>query len=101
VKKALIISPADNVATALEDIAAGDSVEARFEKKAETLEARESIPFGFKIALTEIPKGGNVLKYGEPIGKASAPIRKGSLVHIHNVEGARGRGDLAKGAAKP
>ena len=100
-KKALIISPADNVATALEDILAGDLVEARLGKNVETLEARENISFGFKIALSDIPKGGNVLKYGEAIGRASAPINKGSLIHIHNVEGARGRGDLAKGDAKP
>jgi len=100
-KKALIIAPADNVASALEDIATGEQVEARLGKKVAVLEAREDIPFGFKIALSDIPKGGDVVKYGEAIGKASAPIEKGSLVHIHNVEGARGRGDLAKGDTKP
>lgn len=100
-KKALVIAPNDNVASALEDIIAGDRVEARLGKKVEILEAREDIPFGFKIALTDIQKGCDVVKYGEVIGKASAPIKKGFLVHIHNVEGARGRGDLVKGGTTP
>lgn len=100
-KKALVMSPMDNVATALEDIASGEQVEARLGNKVETLEAREDIPFGFKIALTDISKGESLVKYGEAIGKASQPIKKGFLVHIHNVEGARGRGDIAKGGRIP
>jgi altronate dehydratase small subunit len=94
-KRALVISPGDNVATALEDILPGDVVEVKLAGKVETLEAREEIPFGFKIALKDIPVGEKVIKYGEVIGKASTQIKRGSLVHIHNVEGTRGRGDLA------
>jgi altronate dehydratase small subunit len=37
-----------------------------------------------------------VLKYGESIGVASSDIQMGQLVHVHNLEGARGRGDLAE-----
>jgi altronate dehydratase small subunit len=37
-----------------------------------------------------------VRKYGEMIGKASAAIAKGALVHIHNLEGTRARGDLER-----
>jgi altronate dehydratase small subunit len=61
-----------------------------------TLCAIEAIPFGFKIALQEIPQGQIIRKYGETIGMASRPIAKGALVHIHNLEGTRARGDLAK-----
>lgn len=100
-KRALIIASNDNVASALENIVAGEKVEARLGKKVVSLLAREEVPFGFKIALKEIPKGGDVVKYGEVIGKASAAIAEGSLVHIHNVEGARGRGDLVKGGVTP
>ena len=96
-KQALIMKPADNVATALEEIEVGDQIAARLEQEVKTVEARERIPFGFKVALTDIPKGEPVLKYGEVIGKASAHIKKGHLVHVHNVEGTRGRGDLSEG----
>ena len=48
-------------------------------------------------SLQDIPRGGIIRKYGETIGKASLAISKGALVHIHNLEGTRARGDLAKG----
>ena len=38
-------------------------------------------------------KGEHIIKYGEVIGGASADIRKGEYVHIHNLEALRGRGD--------
>lgn len=92
---------ADNVATVLENVAPGEQISASVGLETKILRAEETIPFGFKVALTDIPKGGFVLKYGEVIGKASAPIMKGKLVHIHNLEGARGRGDLIKGGEGP
>ena len=74
------------------------SPETRFEVsgggEVRTLTAVEAIPFGFKIALEEIPPGAIILKYGETIGKAGRPIAKGALVHVHNLEGTRARGDL-------
>lgn len=97
-KRALIISSKDNVATALEDVEAGAIVAARLNQEVVEVPAVEKIPFGFKIALVDIPKGEPVYKYGEIIGRASQPIKKGELVHVHNVEGTRGRGDLAAGA---
>jgi len=93
--RALVISSKDNVATALQDIAAGAMVAARLGQEEVQLQASEKIPFGFKVALADIAKGEAIYKYGEVIGLASKPIKKGELVHIHNVEGTRGRGDLA------
>ena len=95
-RNALILNPEDNVATALENVEGGDEVEARLGKKIQTLKALERIPFGFKVALIDIPKGAIVMKYGEAIGKACRPIEKGRLVHIHNINGTRGRGDLVE-----
>ncbi|MHB9092657.1 MAG: UxaA family hydrolase, partial [Chloroflexota bacterium] len=56
--------------------------------------ALEAIPFGFKVALVDILRGEPIFKYGEIIGRASCPIQQGALVHVHNLEGLRGRGDL-------
>lgn len=94
---ALMLSEADNVATAIEDIDAGTEVPVRLGREVERVKALERIPFGFKMAVADIAKGARVVKYGESIGIASSDIKKGDLVHVHNLEGARGRGDLAKG----
>ena len=97
---ALMLSAKDNVATVLEDIAAGTDVPVRLGKEVRKVKALERIPFGFKIAIVDIAKGTEVVKYGESIGIASLNINKGNMVHIHNLEGARGRGDMAKGGSK-
>lgn len=94
VRRALIMHPTDNVATAVEEIQVGETV-AVPGAEALSLTAAERIPFGFKIALTEIPKGEIIRKYGETIGTAGVAIGKCTLVHVHNLEGTRARGDLS------
>ena len=95
-KRALIMHPSDNVATAVEEIQAGEEVLVPSGKEHLMLTAAEAIPFGFKIALTDIPRSDVIRKYGETIGTAGTRISKGTLVHIHNLEGTRARGDLEK-----
>jgi altronate dehydratase small subunit len=95
-KRALIMHPKDNVATAVEEINPRDQVQISRGQEAQALTAVETIPFGFKIALEDIPQGAVILKYGDTIGKAGRPIAKGALVHIHNLEGTRARGDLER-----
>jgi altronate dehydratase len=85
----IVISDADNVATALEALDAG-----RILVETGSLTVREPIPRGHKIALRPIPSGSEVMKYGSPIGLATADIPAGAHVHTHNVSSARGRGDL-------
>jgi len=91
VNAVLVISERDNVATALEPLAAGRAIQAG----AQTLVVAETIPRGHKIALCAIPLGQDVVKYGSPIGRASADIAAGTHVHTHNVASTRGRGDLS------
>lgn len=73
----------DNVIVALRDIAKGERVYA-------DREALEEIPAGHKMAIRAIPKGGEVIKYGSPIGIAKEDIRAGQWVHTHNVKTALG-----------
>jgi galactarate dehydratase len=40
----------------------------------------EHIPQGHKVALQDIPQGGNILRYGEVIGFAVRDIRRGSWI---------------------
>lgn len=37
--------------------------------------------------------GETVVKYGESIGIATANIKRGDYVHVHNLDSARARGD--------
>ena len=49
------------------------------------LKSKSEIPFGHKISLCDIDKGGLIYKYGQIIGKATENIKKGSHVHLHNI----------------
>jgi altronate hydrolase len=97
VKAVLVISDRDNVATALEALEPGRHIAV----SSAELVAREAIPPGHKIALTDIAAGQPVVKYGSPIGLASTDIRAGEHVHTHNVASSRGRGDLEVAPAAP
>ena len=45
-----------------------------------------NIANGHKYAVCDIPKGENIIKYGEPIGHAVCDIKKGEHVHSHNMK---------------
>lgn len=95
--KALQLTETDTIATALEEIPAGQTVAIVMNgRETGRLAAREVIPYGFKIAVRAMAAGDAVVKYGHVIGKASRAIAAGDLVHVHNIEGCRGRGDLAR-----
>ncbi|TLS54013.1 D-galactarate dehydratase [Paenibacillus antri] len=83
----------DNVATALEPIEAGAVVKVETDGEAIAVELRESIEFGHKFAVRSIGAGEDIRKYGSVIGAAKGDIRPGEHVHVHNLEGKRGRGD--------
>ena len=95
-KLALKVDDLDNVATIFaNDITDGTVVEVRDKKGTnETIVVIGNVPYGHKIALRDIKKGERIMKYGECIGAASADIKKGEYVHVHNLEALRGRGDL-------
>ena len=91
---ALRLKDDDDVAVALRPLAPGSAVP--FGGAAVTLASE--IPTGHKFATRPIAAGALIRKYGQVIGRASAPIGTGEHVHVHNVEGTRGRGDLAEAA---
>ena len=89
-KRALGLAPEDNVAVALEDIEPGETINVDVKGNgSRTVEALEKIPFGFKVALKDIPGEGDILKYGEIIGRAVCDIKTGAQVHVHNIQGVR------------
>lgn len=95
-KSGLQVNPKDNVATLFaNDINVGDEVVIRDKAgHAETMHTLSAIPYGHKMAVRTIEAGESIIKYGEKIGVATASIKRGEHVHVHNLDSARGRGDL-------
>ncbi len=80
--RALRVDPGDSVATLLDDVHGGETVQVG----AFAVAASADIQRGHKIALQPIAAGAPVLKYGFPIGRATAPIAAGEHVHAHNLK---------------
>lgn len=89
--KYIILTERDNVATALENIPI--DTEVQISPKNSLIKLKQDIQFGHKFALEDISQGERIIKYGETIGLATCNILKGFHVHVHNLEGTRGRGD--------
>ncbi|WP_078393676.1 UxaA family hydrolase [Shouchella patagoniensis] len=89
----VVMRPEDNVATALTFIEKNKRVPLNQGEEV-IIQAEDGIAFGHKFALVNIKKGTDIFKYGEIIGIASSDIDAGDHVHIHNVDGKRGRGDV-------
>ncbi|MDR9382224.1 MAG: UxaA family hydrolase [Natronomonas sp.] len=90
-----VVEPEDNVATALREIEAGETLTIAVGDGTVTIEALTDIEFGHKLALEEMREGETIVKYGKSIGNATEDISAGAWVHVHNVESNYGRGDLA------
>ena len=78
------IHPGDNVATLLQDAAAGDEVTIRGALNAPAVTASAQIRAGHKIALRPIAEGERIIKYGQTIGAATRPVSTGEWVHLQN-----------------
>ncbi|RLE13610.1 D-galactarate dehydratase [Candidatus Aerophobetes bacterium] len=92
-KEAMLISSADNVATALNRLNVGTVISLSTTKGKKQILLKQPIDCGHKFSIKNINKGEPIIKYGEIIGLATEDIPEGYHVHIHNVESRRGRGD--------
>ena len=63
------------------------------------LAARQSVPFGHKIAIRDVASGAPISRYGYPIGVATADIKQGEHVHAHNMRSLLS--PMSAAAAKP
>jgi (2R)-sulfolactate sulfo-lyase subunit alpha len=79
----------DTVAVVVvEGVKAGQSLNGWImdEDKTMTVQARQDIPIGHKVALTDMKPGDTVWKYGIDMGKVVAPIKAGEHAHVHNIK---------------
>lgn len=73
------INPSDNVAVALTPLKSGTKIDLNG-----GIILQNDIPSGHKFAITDIPKGGNVIKYGFPIGHLICNVSAGCHID-HNI----------------
>ena len=78
----VVMAPDDNVGIATRDIASGERAQAL---RGRELAASERIPQGHKIALVDIEPNALIVRYGVPVGVATAQVAAGCLVHVHNM----------------
>ena len=73
------IKEQDNVAIAVDEIKAGTEV-------MPGIIARQNIPQAHKVALGNIPKGGEIIRYGVVLGYAIDAIGQGDWINEHMLE---------------
>ena len=78
----IVIHEKDNVAIALADIKKGEKV---LLPGSGEFPAMSDIPYSHKVSLKDLASGDNIIKYGEIIGQAKDPIRRGDWIHTHNL----------------
>ena len=77
--RTLRLQPADNVVVAVDTLEPGRA-------NAIAVDPRARIPKGHKMAIVPVAAGEPIVKFGQIIGFASAPIVPGDWVHEHNVQ---------------
>ena len=86
--RVIVLHPADSVAVARVPLEPGQTILAAGRE----ITVRQPVPAGHKVAIRPAAPGDNLLRYGQVIGRASAPIEPGDHVHLHNLsfdEGSR------------
>lgn len=89
--RVLRLHESDNVAVALADLSAGAALPGG-------AVAAGPVPRGHKVALAAVAPGAHVIRYGQIIGAATAPILPGEHVHSHNLGMGAHQQDHAFGA---
>ena len=74
----IIISNNDNVAVALRPFSKGEIIAG--------VTLLDDVPQAHKVALVDIAKDENIIKYGCPIGHATKDIKAGNHVHVQNTK---------------
>ena len=79
--RALRIAAGDDVAVAVDDLRAGETVCV----DGSDVSLREAIARGHKFALRDLATNTVVHKYGFPIGRTTAAVACGAWLHTHNL----------------
>jgi (2R)-sulfolactate sulfo-lyase subunit alpha len=81
-------APHDSVAVVVvEGVRAGMTLTGLIldEDRTISLDCKQDIPIGHKVALKDLAVGETVIKYGVDIGKTVAPVQVGEHTHVQNL----------------
>ena len=86
----LIHNEGDHVGVAVQDVDPGRRRAVYLDSDREVeIEVTETVPLGHKVALADLDGGADVVEYEVRVGLTRRPVRRGQLVHVHNVRSAR------------
>ncbi|TMC07407.1 MAG: hypothetical protein E6J41_16245 [Chloroflexi bacterium] len=86
----LVHNEGDHVAVAVQDVDPGRRRAVYLDSdRAVEVEVTETVPLGHKVALADLDGGAEVIEYRVPVGLTRRPVRRGELVHVHNLRSAR------------
>jgi (2R)-sulfolactate sulfo-lyase subunit alpha len=51
-----------------------------------TVEVKDDVPIGHKVALADLASGDTVIKYAQDVGRMTGTAAKGRHVHTHNMK---------------
>ena len=81
-RRLLLLDERDNVLIAKARIRAGETIELG----GVPVLMPADVPIGHKLARRAIRPGDKIVKYGAPIGSATAAIGAGEHAHVHNLK---------------
>ena len=79
---AMRLFPSDNILVLARSLSAGEEIQVG----EVVFVLKTPLGLGHKIAAQKIAAGEKILKYGAPIGSATADIEPGEHVHLHNMK---------------
>lgn len=82
-------NPKDNVAVVVvEGLKAGTAAFGVITENNSTfsIDVKDDIPIGHKVALKDFAVGDTVIKYGQDVGKIVQAVKKGKHVHTQNMK---------------
>ena len=77
----LVLALGDNVGVLTTTVKAGEIIQIA----GHSVTIKDTLGLGHKLAVTPVPKGADILKYGFPLGYAASDIALGDHVHVHNL----------------
>lgn len=80
-RRLLLLDESDNVLVAISRLRAGETILL----EGASIAVSADLPIGHKLARRAISAGEKIVKYGAPIGSATANIKVGAHVHVQNV----------------
>lgn len=78
----LLLADGDNVLITTTSIRRGEELVVG----GHAIELTTDVALGFKVAIDDMAEGTTVVRLGMPIGRTTADVSRGEVLHTHNLE---------------